>query len=132
MAAEGRFRDFDAADEHENQTEPIGFKLGGEVFEVHEELPIWPLIRLAKATEESELEAMASFADFVLSIVPEEDGDRLLGAIEKSRISVRKFMELVEFLMEEDTGRPTEPPSSSPPKRASNGRSSRAAASARA
>lgn len=126
-----RYRDFDAADDeaHDVRTE---FKLGGETFALDGPLPFWPLMRLSKLADADDLKAVEAFYDFVMSIVPEEDHERLDQALARSKMSQSRFQELVAWLMEEETGVPSPPPSDSEQSRSPSGRRSRAASGSRA
>lgn len=101
-----RFRDFDAA---RAESEPIRFRLGGELFELACVLPAGPLLDMARAKTDDE--AIPALVSFFEAIVPEEDKERFAAAIRKS--DVRTLAEAQAWIIGEATGRPLSPASPS-------------------
>jgi len=100
-----RFRDFDAA---RAESEPIRFRLGGELFELACVLPAGPLLDMARAKTDDE--AIPALVAFFEAIVADDDTERFAAAIRRS--DIRTLAEAQAWIIAEATGRPL--PNASP------------------
>lgn len=121
--------DFDAAiaeDEASRQGEKVvGFKLGGEQFQIPLPLPAAGVLRLGVLSDmgmavgfvgdgAAVVRAMAELVKFLDAIVAEADQARFEAALTRSRASFEVLIQMVKYIVEEATGRPLVPASSSP------------------
>lgn len=117
------FKDFDAALK-EQEREPIRFRLGGEDFQI-DGIHSGPLLRLARIQQVSDIEAAVQFDSFISALIRKEDRKRWDKALEQVPIDV--LLEVVQFIVEESTGRPTERPSDLPDRPRKSGQASNTA-----
>lgn len=103
-----RFRDFDAA-RAERASEPLEFKLGGELFTASGDMPAGLLLDAAASMHDPNAQGDV-FQALFNGIVAEEDHERFAAAVR--RVDMQTVVDLVEWIMEEVTGRPL--PSASP------------------
>lgn len=107
-----RFKDFDAA-RAEQHREPLTFRLGGEEFTITGVLPAGILLDIAAAQSSGNQEAMfGAVVGMWDQLVPPADQERFAAAIR--RVDLETMLALVEWVVEETTGRPFGSSSSSP------------------
>ncbi len=109
-----RFRDFDAA---RAESEPLRFRLGGELFEMACVLPAGPLLDMARSKNDDE--AIVALASFFDQLIPEADRERFSEAIR--RTDIRALAEAQAWIIAEATGRPLPNASPSPSSPSGNG-----------
>lgn len=118
-----RYRDFDAA-RAEQHREPLTFRLGGEEFTITGALPAGVLLDIAAAQTSNDQEAMfGAIVGMWDQLVAPVDQERFAQAIR--RVDMETMLALVEWVVEETTGRPFGSPSSSPEESFSDGQASR-------
>lgn len=110
-------RDFDAG-RREQTGEPLTFSLGGETFTVPRPLPALPMMELAAAaSEEGQTEDLArsaaAFSRFLLGMLASSDRERFRKMATAIRADVELLGAIVQWVVEEMSGRPTEAPSDS-------------------
>lgn len=106
-------RDFDAA-AREAVGEPLTFTLGGEVFTCAPTLAALPMLKLAKSADKGGAEGVAAFYDFLTAMLVQDDVPRFEAMMQRERIGMEQLSELVAWVVEEATGRPTQRPSDLP------------------
>lgn len=106
-------KDFDAA-AREAVGESLTFQLGGEKFTTTPELPALPMLKLAAAAEKTDAEGAAAFYEFLQSMLVVDDVARFEAMAMRERLGMERLSEVVTWLIEEMTGRPTRRPSDSP------------------
>lgn len=107
-----RYRDFDAA-RAEQHREPLTFRLGGEEFTIDGALPAGILLDIAAAQSSGNQEAMfGAIVGMWDQLIPQPDQERFAQAIRK--VDLETMLALVEWVVEETTGRPFGQPASSP------------------
>lgn len=117
-----RFKDFDAA-RAEARGEPLTFKLGGEMFTACAELPAGVLLDMGAAfTSQDAMAGFDLFTELFQVIVAPDDQERFAAAVRTVGLST--VMDLVQWIVEESTGRPFETPSPSPHRSVTGGGSS--------
>ncbi|MDP9403851.1 MAG: hypothetical protein M3P85_11130 [Actinomycetota bacterium] len=112
------FRDFDAA-WAEQTAQPLRFRLGGEDFTVPR-IGAGAMLRMAAAPDDT---AAAQLILDALVAALGSDGERFRAVVD--RVPVPALEDVVRWLVEESTGRPTQgrapspgsPPESTPPSR---------------
>lgn len=109
LTAVDRFRDFDAA---LAESEPLTFKLGGTLFTCLPEIPAGPVLRLARHADTIDAEAFVVFHQFLLSVIVPEQRDALELALDNTGLGT--LLDLIQWLIEEATGRPLPGASSLP------------------
>lgn len=109
-------KDFDAA-AREAVGESLTFTLGGEQFTTTPELPAVPMLRLAAVADKEGAEGATAFYQFLQAMLVEEDVARFEAMAMRERIGMERLGEVVAWLIEEMTGRPTQPPSASAERR---------------
>lgn len=120
-----RFRDFDAA-RAAAAGDPLTFKLGGELFTASGELPAGVLLDLGRAVaDDNTMVAIDLMQEFFESIVGADDEERFAKAMR--RVGLETVTALVQWIVEESTGRPFVSASSSPRSSVEGGESSRLA-----
>lgn len=90
---------------------PLGFDLAGESFEVLPEAPGIILLEFIEATTSDEKGAnAAALTKFLRSIMTTEEWDRLDGVLHNpdNMIDIKTISEIVGFIIEEYTSRPSE------------------------
>lgn len=105
-----RHRDFDAA-RAEVQSEPLTFRLAGRDFTI-ERVPAGPLLDLAAHAGDTDAAAMAAFSRFLHALVIPSQRDDLVAAL--ADVDLSTLFELVQWVIEEQTGRPLASPSPLP------------------
>jgi hypothetical protein len=101
-------KDFGAA-RREAVGDPITFSLGGQTFEVPAPFPVLPLMDLASLDPtESGQEAMAAFRDCLLGMIDDTDHARFRKACRTARADADLLGEIVQWVIPQATGRPTE------------------------
>lgn len=105
------YKDFDAAVAEVREV-VLRFKIGGEEFAIDQAIPAIPIIELAGMNEQSGVEAVMAFKDFLVEIVGPAEWPRLKRALAGK--GFEDLLAIVAWLVEEATGRPTQPPSPSP------------------
>lgn len=112
MAANKRFRSFSASPELEgkgagSKAEPLGFELNGESFEVFPECPGVVLLEFVDKADGGG--AAASLLKFIQSVMEPEEYERLDGVLKdpKNIVPLDTIVDIVKFLVEEYSGRPT-------------------------
>lgn len=114
------YKDFDAA-LNEQEKEPVRFRLGGEDFQI-DSIKAGPLLRLARMSDAEDADALLQFDSFLTSLIRKEDHKRWAEVLDK--VSTDTLLEVVQFIVEESAGRPTELPSASPERQRTSGRRS--------
>lgn len=114
-------RDFDA-ERQERYPEPVTFRLRGEVFEVllgitPEEYAEKASPYFAMTTQTSNEDAIAIADQFISSFLADEDGDTRWQRVRARRnpaVTARELFDICRWIIEEQTGVPTQlpPPSS--------------------
>jgi hypothetical protein len=118
-----RFKDFDAA-RAEAHGEPLTFVLGGEMFTATGELPAGVLLDLGRAVAaDNTLLTLDLLQEFFEAIVGPDDVDRFAKAVR--RVGLETVQALLEWIVEESTGRPFTTASSSPLPRVPDGATSK-------
>jgi hypothetical protein len=133
-------RDFAAA-RQEHDDDPITFKLGGQVFGVRRRIPAGYLLDVSAVEQDPALLAVYLNAALLDDDTDENDEssavrfDRLLHdphALGKNKpVEIDLLSDIVAYVIEEQTGRPTKPPAHSPRGRSTSGPSSKASARTR-
>lgn len=85
--------------------------IGEERFACQDELSAWALMKLAKASQGSEMTALAGMYDLVISAVKPEERDRLEAFMADHTIPFDELNTSIGELMTSYTDRPTERPS---------------------
>lgn len=101
----------------EVSAEPIVFMVDGEAepFLVPRPVPAFPLMDMAaEAADGNETAAITSFLRFLKGCIPDNQWGRFRDAVTRARWDVGDLLPLVQWLVQEATGRPTTPPSVSP------------------
>lgn len=119
-------KEFDAFIRETTQ-ELITFTVAGETFTCIDSLPLTILANITR--QQSNGQAVLGLADFLTAVVLEEDHDRLAVLMNEphNAVAVETWAEIVEWLIEEYTGRPTLWRSRSQSGSSLNGASSRVA-----
>lgn len=107
----GRFRDFDAA-RAERVEEPLTFKLGGYVFTCRGQIPVGPVLTLATSADLTGPDAIRALGQFLRDLVVDDDQaefGRVLG-----EVGFDDLFAVVQWVLEEVTGRPLSSASPSP------------------
>lgn len=135
-------KDFDAArKERLRQRDPMQFVLQGDVYTCLAIVPVGVAFDLADAPERDEMtEAQAgaefsrSLASFIDNILIEADRPRFQSALRRrdDPIDPDTLLEIVDWLGQEYSARPTEPSAESSDGRGATGRTSRSAAAKKA
>lgn len=103
------FKDFDAA-RREHVRESVAFALRGHRFEC---VPVLPALALFELASHGHLGATATIP-FLEAIVVDVDGLRDVLESKADPVDMELLVELVGWLVEEYTGRPTQRPAGSP------------------
>lgn len=120
-----RHKDFDAA-RAESVGEPLTFRLAGYDFETVGEIPAGPLLDMAASvTSGSDVTGLSALQAFFAAIIPEERAKDFNDAIRK--VGLTTMLELIQWIVEETTGRPLTSASSSAGPPSSNGAASKLA-----
>lgn len=131
---------FDAVDrEVAGSEEPVTFTLRGETFALESELSAITFLRFSRVAGEVDLSdpdavgtvnMMAMFG-VLQDAIADDDWPRFLNLVEngKPKITLREVMSLVDAIMENSNGFPTDRPSGSDGKRSTSGHSLRQSAS---
>lgn len=114
-----RHRDFAAA---RAESEPLTFTLAGHAFTI-DRVPAGPLLDLADQATLTDEKAMAAFARFMHALVREEERATLRAALDET--DLQTVLEIVQWVIEESTGRPLPTASSSPGEPSQDGAPSR-------
>lgn len=119
-------KEFDAFIREATQ-EPITFTVAGETFTCIDSLPLTILANITR--QQSNGQAVVGLADFLTAVVLPEDHDRLEVLMNEphNAVAIESWAEIVEWLIEEYTGRPTRRRLSSLSGSSLNGASSRVA-----
>lgn len=116
-------RDFDAA-RRERQLEQLTFTVGGDTFTIDASLPAGVLLDLGRYTASSDSQqAFAAFVGFWDEVIPPDDQERFAQAVR--RVDLDTMIAMVEWIVEESTGRPLGRRSSSPEAPSTDGQPSR-------
>jgi hypothetical protein len=113
MAANKRFRSFSdtpelaGSDAPDVEVEPLGFELNGEEFEVFPECPGALLLEFIESADTGS--GAAALLRFVRSVMEPEEYARLDKVLKdpKKVVKIEKITDIVKFLVEEYSGRPT-------------------------
>jgi hypothetical protein len=89
---------------------------GEEVaFTVPRPLPAFPLLDMASEAQDGDQAAtLAAFLRFLRACITEAEWPRFRSAVTRARWSAPDLLPLVQYLIQEATGRPTMPPLDSP------------------
>lgn len=104
------FKDFDAA-VRESTAEPIEFQLMGTTFRCREPFPVGSIIIFARAAKEKGIEQIVGLDNMLLSWIDEAQHDEWTVVLSKLP-DLGVLNEIVEYIIEEITGRPSAAPSS--------------------
>lgn len=109
------------------------FKFEGELFTVANDMNFVALGRFASAAQSgldtAEMEGLAAMIELISSVVIDEDRDRFLSLASRKRADGELLMQIVQAVIEAQTGRPTVQPSGSPDGQSRTGESSKAPSS---
>lgn len=113
--------------------DPISFDIDGDEFLIPRPVPAWPMLELAACGDEGEpTRIAAAFVGFLTAVLPAEQHERFRRTCAEKRVDQELLLEIVQFVIEESTGRPTVPLSSLGERRSSTGTASSGAAGAQA
>jgi len=106
------FREFQSA----TNAEAVTFRIGTDIFEAAKECPAGILLSMASMAQEEGGNAVAGTMDFLDSVMLPESRERFAARMRdpQNPISLKVVTELVQWLVEVYTGRPTAQPSPSP------------------
>jgi len=106
------FKEFQSA----TNAEAVTFRIGSDIFEAAKECPTGVLLSMASIAAEEGGNAVAGTMDFLDSVMLPESRERFAVRMRDAQnpISLGVVTELVQWLVEIYTGRPTVPPSPSP------------------
>lgn len=110
-----RFKDFGS--NFEVPTEPITFKVYDQEFSCIPSLPGRTLLKLVSQSGTDDASAMANtIEDFFATCLMEKDKDRFFELLDNPEkvVPVETLAEIVAWLVEEYSGRPTQGPEDSP------------------
>lgn len=124
----GAAKSFDAA-RKELKGETLDFVVGGQEFAIQLPIPGYAILDMAALEDADGAAAVATFGQFMSNIMSDEDAHRFRKATIDARYSFEEILEVVKWVIEEATGRPTEQLSDSPGLQSSNTTASLAAAS---
>jgi hypothetical protein len=131
MALIGEFEA--AVNEADPSREPDQFKLNGEIFTVADEINIVALGRFARVARQGattdDMEGLAALVDTVSSLVIDEDQTRFLDSASKHRAKPELLLEIIQAVLEAQSGHPTQRPSASSAGSSATGPSSKAPSS---
>ncbi len=100
--SEDRFRDFDAA-LAEEEGEPITFRLAGRKWKaVHLSAPV--MLKLGRAISDNR--AVFGYDEAMRDFLPEEDREAFTQALIDHNVRIRTLMDVVNWIIEADAGRP--------------------------
>lgn len=99
--------------------------IGEERFPCRDEMPAWSLMKLAKATQGNEQQALAGMYDLVMGLVLPDEHTRFDAYMSTHAVDFDTLNEAIGALMTGYTDRPTERPSPSPAGQMPTGRPSR-------
>lgn len=103
-----------AAAKAEALGDPITFDIDGVEFTIPRPIPAWPMLELAAAGDEDDQTAIAvAFIRFLMALIPADQHARFTSTCTEKRVDADLLLEIVQFVIEEASGRPTVPPSSS-------------------
>jgi hypothetical protein len=123
MALIGEFEA--AVKEADPNREPDTFKLQGQTFTVADEPNIVALGMFARSAREgadsNDMEGLATLIDTVASVVVPEDEMRFLALASKHRLDPELLLQIVQAVLEAQSGRPTESSSDSSTGRSTTG-----------
>lgn len=108
-----RFKDFGTGSDSSAPVEPINFRLHGEEFSCIPEIPGKTVLNLvAKTSSENPADSADAITDFFKTVLTEESSARFDAlAVDPHRIvSMQTLTEVLEWLVEQYTNRPTERP----------------------
>lgn len=99
----------------EQQGDPITFQLGGVEFVVPTPVPSYPLLQLGReaSRDADSLEGLGALHDFIIGCIDEDQVEDFKEVLTANRVGFELLMEIVTWLAEEGTARPTEKPSRS-------------------
>jgi hypothetical protein len=101
----------DVAASEKTEVAPLGFDIAGESFEVLPEAPGIILLEFIEATTSNEQGAnAAALTKFLKSVMSDEEWKRLDTVLHdpKNMIDIKTISEIVKFVIEEYTARPSE------------------------
>jgi hypothetical protein len=110
-------RRFEAARAAQADAEPLVFEVEGERFEVPQPIPQIAVIALAEmaAVEDSSdqpaVTAFSALSEFFAAVLGRSEWARLKRVMIDHRWSIDDVTQIVQWIVEESTGRPTTPPS---------------------
>lgn len=106
---EKRFRSFDSEEDTQEESLPIGFELHGEKFEANPEAQGAVILEFVSAGENGQTATAASLLQFLENVMPEDEYKRLHTLLHhpKKITRIEKITEIVSYLVEEYTSRPT-------------------------
>lgn len=115
-----------AAASAEVASEPITFTVGdSRTFTVPRPVPALPMLELAAASNEDTPDKVAAaFGGYIFGVLPADQHADFRKACADARMDMDGLLELVQWIIEEATGRPTQPPSSSEGRSSTTGMSS--------
>jgi hypothetical protein len=118
-----RFKDFDAA-EAERKGEPITFRLGGrEWTAAHKGAANF--LAFARNAAEPGLNQLTALDDFITDTLPEEEREPFHAMLRAEDIEVVTLTQVMQWIVEQMSGNPTDVVSPSPPARSKAGGPSR-------
>lgn len=108
-----RFKDFGSGSNSSTPVEPINFKLHGEEFSCIPEIPGKTVLNLvAKTSTENPADSADAITDFFKTVLTEESRERFdaLSVDPQRIVTMQTLSEVLEWLVEQYTDRPTERP----------------------
>jgi hypothetical protein len=116
--------------------EPDQFKVNGQLFTIAEDINIVALGRFARVAREGastdDMEGLAALVDTVESLVIDEDRTRFLDTCSRHRVNAELLLQIIQTVLEAQSGHPTQQPSDSSGGSATTGQSSRGLSSSAA
>ena len=104
-------KEFKAA-KAEIQQEPIQVDLGdGDIFPVNLPLPGMAILDVASAAEDQGLQTVTAMTTFLKDAMGEETYKEFHKKCMEKRLSIETIAEIMSWIIEEATGRPTQQPS---------------------
>jgi hypothetical protein len=93
--------------------EPLEFDLGGDPYAVELPLPGMALLDMADVASAEGSEAVGAFGNFLRAALGPKEFERFHAESLEKRLSIEQLLEVVQYVLEEATGRPTVQPSAS-------------------
>ena len=94
--------------------EPLGFELGGEEFTCHPAIQGAVFLDFVENSSDDETSSAAALYDFLKAAMPEEEYERLQALLHSDDVifEIDVIGEVVKYLVEEYSSRPTQEPTS--------------------